>query len=130
MNYVFLHFYRLLAGCSALLLIRCTITRTMAKYLPLFVAFLSTCALAYKVEACQGSGMVSQDGAFKQHQGQTVYRVDNKSHLSSEGIRVVSWRWNELGIYFTLTAFIIITGLAKVGKSSSLQISSPMSRRN
>ncbi len=32
------------------------------------------------------------------------------------GIHVASWRWDEIGIYFTFTAFIIVAGLAKVGK--------------
>lgn len=35
---------------------------------------------------------------------------------SAHGIHVASWRWDELGIYFTFTLFIIIAGLAKVGK--------------
>ncbi|GLG96103.1 Sodium/hydrogen exchanger, partial [Gryllus bimaculatus] len=30
------------------------------------------------------------------------------------GIHVVSWRWEEIGAFFTLTAFVVITGLAKV----------------
>ncbi|KAE8743341.1 hypothetical protein FOCC_FOCC011040, partial [Frankliniella occidentalis] len=30
------------------------------------------------------------------------------------GIHVANWRWNEVGIFFTFTAFIVICGLAKV----------------
>lgn len=32
------------------------------------------------------------------------------------GIHVASWRWDEIGVFFTFTAFVLITGLAKVGK--------------
>lgn len=32
------------------------------------------------------------------------------------GIHVASWRWDEIGIYITFTTFIIVAGLAKVGK--------------
>ena len=33
------------------------------------------------------------------------------------GIHVATWRWDEIGIYFTFTVFIIVAGLAKVGMS-------------
>ena len=32
------------------------------------------------------------------------------------GIHVANWRWTEVGLFFTFTAFIVIVGLAKVGK--------------
>ncbi|XP_049960717.1 Na(+)/H(+) exchanger beta-like isoform X2 [Schistocerca serialis cubense] len=31
------------------------------------------------------------------------------------GVHVASWRWDELGLFFTFTIFIVVTGLAKVG---------------
>lgn len=38
--------------------------------------------------------------------------IDHHHH----GIHVASWRWDEIGIYITFTTFIIVAGLAKVGK--------------
>jgi hypothetical protein len=32
------------------------------------------------------------------------------------GIHVANWRWDEIGVFFTFAVFIIISGLAKVGK--------------
>ncbi|CAB3382637.1 Hypothetical predicted protein [Cloeon dipterum] len=45
-----------------------------------------------------------------------------RDHLSStageqhthSGIHVASWRWDEIGVFFTFTAFVLVTGLAKV----------------
>lgn len=34
-----------------------------------------------------------------------------------EGIRLVSLRWQEVGVYYTITAFVIIAGFTKLGKS-------------
>ena len=39
----------------------------------------------------------------------------NQSH-ESHGIHVASWRWEEVGVLFTFTSFIVVAGLAKVGK--------------
>lgn len=38
-------------------------------------------------------------------------------HQSHHGIHIADWRWEEIGLFFAFTAFIIVTGLAKVGKS-------------
>jgi hypothetical protein len=32
------------------------------------------------------------------------------------GIHVANWRWDEIGVFFTFAVFIIVSGLAKVGK--------------
>lgn len=32
------------------------------------------------------------------------------------GVRLASLRWREVGVYYTITAFVIIAGLAKLGK--------------
>ena len=48
---------------------------------------------------------------------------DHKSHHGRAGIHVASWRWDEIGIYFTFTSFIIIAGLAKVGNATFLLFS-------
>jgi hypothetical protein len=32
------------------------------------------------------------------------------------GIHVASWRWDEIGVFFTFAVFIVVSGLAKVGK--------------
>ncbi len=31
-------------------------------------------------------------------------------------VHVVSWRWDEMGVYVTITLFIVLSGLAKVGE--------------
>ena len=32
------------------------------------------------------------------------------------GVHVVSWRWDEVGVYITITLFVVLSGLAKVGE--------------
>jgi hypothetical protein len=32
------------------------------------------------------------------------------------GIHIASWRWEEIGLFFTFAVFIVVSGLAKVGK--------------
>lgn len=32
------------------------------------------------------------------------------------GIHVANWRWDEIGVFFTFAVFIVVSGLAKVGK--------------
>lgn len=39
-----------------------------------------------------------------------------KQSQPHSGIHVASWRWEEIGVFFTFTAFVLVTGLAKVGK--------------
>lgn len=37
---------------------------------------------------------------------------ENKKH----GIHAAGWNWERVGVFFTFTVFIVVTGLAKVGK--------------
>ncbi|KAK6627648.1 hypothetical protein RUM44_010127 [Polyplax serrata] len=39
-------------------------------------------------------------------------KKDNHHH----GIHVANWRWDEIGVFFTFTCFVVVTGLAKVGE--------------
>jgi hypothetical protein len=32
------------------------------------------------------------------------------------GIHIANWRWDEIGVFFTFAVFIVVSGLAKVGK--------------
>jgi len=32
------------------------------------------------------------------------------------GVQIANWRWDEIGVFFTFAIFIIVSGLAKVGK--------------
>jgi len=32
------------------------------------------------------------------------------------GVHIANWRWDEIGVFFTFAVFIIVSGLAKVGK--------------
>ena len=31
-------------------------------------------------------------------------------------VKVVSWRWDHVGVYITIIVFVVVSGLAKVGK--------------
>jgi hypothetical protein len=44
--------------------------------------------------------------------------TNNSSSHETEhhGIHVANWRWDEIGVFFTLSVFIVVSGLAKVGK--------------
>ena len=121
-------------GRSALLVLGLTTRGTMAKNVTLLLALLSMCAVycvAYTLQGGQSSGAFSNVSAKERHvsldrtkrqddEFQSEFHANHSSQDSPDGIHVASWRWNELGIYFTFTTFIIIAGLAKVGKSSSL----------
>lgn len=42
---------------------------------------------------------------------------DSNSHETEHhGIHVANWRWDEIGVFFTFAVFIVVSGLAKVGK--------------
>lgn len=32
------------------------------------------------------------------------------------GVHIANWRWDEIGVFFTFAIFIVVSGLAKVGK--------------
>ena len=69
---------------------------------------------------------ISANGPEEPEAPGVLERVDNhsvKSHQNLHGIHVASWRWDEIGIYFTFTTFIIIAGLAKVGNVTFLTFS-------
>ena len=34
----------------------------------------------------------------------------------TEGIHIASWNWDHVGVFITVTAFIVLSGLAKVGE--------------
>lgn len=44
--------------------------------------------------------------------------ANSSSDLETEhhGIHVASWRWDEIGVFITFAVFIVVSGLAKVGK--------------
>ncbi|KAF4527108.1 hypothetical protein B566_EDAN013742 [Ephemera danica] len=47
----------------------------------------------------------------------TAHHAGGRDHVSDSpphGIHVASWRWDEIGVFFTFTAFVVCTGLAKV----------------
>lgn len=39
---------------------------------------------------------------------------DHSQMHDHHGIHIASWRWEELGLFFTFTVFVVVTGLAKV----------------
>ena len=48
-----------------------------------------------------------------------VSRSEGAGHDKNEevpGVHVVSWRWDHVGVFVTITLFIVLSGLAKVGE--------------
>ena len=35
-----------------------------------------------------------------------------------EGIHIASWNWDHVGVFITITVFVVFSGLAKVGEKS------------
>lgn len=51
------------------------------------------------------------------------YGEQTSTVKEQHGIHVANWRWDEIGVFFTFTMFIVVTGLAKVGTESYLPFS-------
>ena len=46
-----------------------------------------------------------------------VVANDSSNHEAEHhGIHLADWRWDEIGVFFTFAVFIVVSGLAKVGK--------------
>ncbi|KAF2344944.1 hypothetical protein FHG87_024301 [Trinorchestia longiramus] len=39
----------------------------------------------------------------------------SSSHNGTAGVHLVTFRWDEVGVYFTITAFVMFAGLGKLG---------------
>ena len=48
-----------------------------------------------------------------------VLSESTNSNEETEGIHIASWNWDHVGVFITVTAFIVLSGLAKVGKLAS-----------
>ena len=44
--------------------------------------------------------------------------VSNEPSDQPEGIHIAQWNWDHVGIYLTITIFVVLSGLAKVGKKN------------
>lgn len=75
------------------------------------------------------TGDLSSSKNFTAHNMESI-SVHHEGDDGHSGIHVASWRWDEIGIYFTFTAFIVVAGLAKVGKRTLKTIPSQSSRRH
>ena len=53
-----------------------------------------------------------------------VYGEHTNSQGETEGIHIASWNWDHVGIFITITAFIVLSGLAKVGKIAVIVLNS------
>jgi hypothetical protein len=42
--------------------------------------------------------------------------VSSSHGTEHHGIHVANWRWDEIGVFFTFALFILVSGLAKVGR--------------
>ena len=49
-----------------------------------------------------------------------VYGEHTNSQGETEGIHIASWNWDHVGVFITVTAFIVLSGLAKVGKITKI----------
>ena len=57
------------------------------------------------------------------------YCVETEEIHESHGIHVASWRWAEVQTYYAITLFIVIAGLAKLGRWPCREPDSPNSVR-
>ncbi|KAJ9584446.1 hypothetical protein L9F63_021200, partial [Diploptera punctata] len=56
--------------------------------------------------------------------GDTPHLKTDEPHAESHhGIHVANWRWDEIGVFFTFTVFILVSGLAKVAFHHATSIS-------
>ena len=53
-----------------------------------------------------------------------VYGEHSNSQGETEGIHIASWNWDHVGVFITVTAFIVLSGLAKVGKIAMIVLNS------
>ena len=44
-----------------------------------------------------------------------VHGENTNTKEETEGIHIASWNWEHVGVFITVTAFIVLSGLAKVG---------------
>ena len=49
--------------------------------------------------------------------------VPNETNAQPEGIHIAKWNWDHVGIYLTITSFVVLSGLAKVGTKNYLIVS-------
>ena len=45
----------------------------------------------------------------------TLSSGDTSDSEEVHGVHVASWNWDHVGVFITITAFIVFSGLAKVG---------------
>ena len=45
--------------------------------------------------------------------------ISNAPIDQPEGIHIAQWNWDHVGIYLTITIFVVLSGLAKVGRKKS-----------
>ena len=58
--------------------------------------------------------------SYNATQGNCESIVSNEPSDQPEGIHIAQWNWDHVGIYLTITIFVVLSGLAKVGKKSSV----------
>ena len=46
----------------------------------------------------------------------TLSSAESSDSEETHGIHVASWNWDHVGVFITITAFIVFSGLAKVGR--------------
>ena len=63
---------------------------------------------------------LTNQGKKSSSQGHKVQCVEESSHNATDvppSVVVAKWNWNHVGLYLTITGFIVLSGLAKVGKA-------------
>ena len=45
----------------------------------------------------------------------TLSSGESSESEEAHGVHVASWNWDHVGVFITITAFIVFSGLAKVG---------------
>ena len=68
------------------------------------------------------AGRVKRSSSAVVHEGNNSLNLcsDQPTHSTPKGppaVAVAKWNWSHVGLYLTITIFIVLSGLAKVGKT-------------
>ena len=85
------------------------------RYVSLFTALLLISAAAFiSVEAESIRDLLRTTKAKDSYLRASPRNDEHEEH--EPGVHVAQWNWDHVGVYLTITAFIVISGLAKVGE--------------
>ena len=66
--------------------------------------------------------LVSSSFRDNRSSGHEVRDEAGHESTSDPAVEVVKWNWHHVGLILTITIFIVLSGLAKVGKNNSFNL--------